>query len=74
MLVWQDMPSPPALTCRSLADGDPRWARDKQREKEKEANRTHRDEVSRRPDHGPQLSNTRSGKSDAQPLAAPTCS
>ena len=25
MLVWQDMPSPPALTCASAADGDPAW-------------------------------------------------
>lgn len=25
MLVWQDMPSPPALTCASAADGDPEW-------------------------------------------------
>ena len=25
MLVWQDMPSPPALTCKSAADGDPAW-------------------------------------------------
>ena len=25
MLVWQDMPSPPALTCKSAADGDPKW-------------------------------------------------
>ena len=28
MLVWQDMPSPPALTCKSAADGDPNWVRD----------------------------------------------
>ena len=28
MLVWQDMPSPPALTCKSAADGDPKWAQD----------------------------------------------
>ncbi|KAL1515894.1 hypothetical protein AB1Y20_002508 [Prymnesium parvum] len=25
MIVWQDLPSPPALTCISEADGDPRW-------------------------------------------------
>ena len=25
MLVWQDMPSPPAITCVSAADGDPKW-------------------------------------------------
>ena len=25
VLVWQDMPSPPALTCTSAADGDPAW-------------------------------------------------
>ena len=25
MLVWQDMPSPPAITCASGADGDPLW-------------------------------------------------
>ena len=28
MLVWQDMPSPPALTCKSAADGDPMWVHD----------------------------------------------
>jgi hypothetical protein len=28
MLVWQDMPSPPALTCKSAADGDPAWEED----------------------------------------------
>ena len=27
MLVWQDMPSPPAITCSSFADGDPNWKR-----------------------------------------------
>ena len=25
MLVWQDMPSPPARTCISAADGEPDW-------------------------------------------------
>lgn len=29
VLVWQDMPSPPAITCKSLADGDPGWKRKK---------------------------------------------
>ena len=28
VLVWQDMPSPPALTCISAADGDPKWVHD----------------------------------------------
>ena len=29
VLVWQDMPSPPALSCQSPADGDPAWKRKK---------------------------------------------
>ena len=32
VLVWQDMPSPPALTCASTADGDPIWKREARQE------------------------------------------
>ena len=42
MLVWQDMPSPPARTCISAADGESAWQkiqRDPDDDEEEEDNR-----------------------------------
>ena len=39
VLVWQDMPSPPAITCKSNADGDPEWKKKKKKQTSKTQSR-----------------------------------